>query len=346
MAVPPGRACIGSAPDCDLVVPGAALVHAIVEHADGGLRVTAIGNRPLYSAAWTPAVREVLVRPGGVCWVGAAQLVALDEPLASLRSRIARSLGLDAHATVDDALVAVATREPLLLLGPRGLDDDALISAMDGNAAVIDLDATKALPAPQAARAFAPRRDARLVLRSTTLPRARSVLDRYLFAVRTVTLAPIASRPGDVSRLLTGIWQGEMLATEHAEVLGPRALRALSAYRWPGNLSELRAHAPRLLAYHRRGGISAAARTLGITRQTLADHFHRIGFPTRNPRDLWDRGGDDRKPPRLTANSRSLRCLRAKPGIGVGIGVGIGIGIGVGVGVGVGRSGVVWPRSV
>lgn len=296
LAVPSGRASIGSAPDCDLVVPGAAPAHATVEHADRGLRVTAIGDQPLYSAPWTPAVREVLVRPGGVCWVGNAPLVALDDSMTVLRLRLARSLGLDAHGAVDDALVAAGTREPLLVLGPRNLDDDALISALDGNVVVIDLDEPRALPAPQAARVFAPRRDSRLVLRATGLPRARSVLDNYLLAVRVVTLAPLASRPGEIARLLTGIWQGELRTRIRAEALGPKALRGLAGYRWPGNLTELRAHAPRLLAYHQRGGLRAAARALGCSHQSLADHFYRIGFPVRSQ---GDGTGDASKDPPL-----------------------------------------------
>lgn len=313
LAVPSGHASIGSAPDCDLVVPGAASAHATAEHADGGLRVVAIGHQPLYSAPWTPAVREVLVRPGGVCWVGAVPLVALDDSMAALRSRLAWSLGLDAHGAIDDALAMISDRGPLLVVGPDGLDEDALIAALDGNVVCIDLDEPRALPAPQAARVFAPRRDSRLVLRSTKLARARSVLDTYADRVHTVTLAPLASRPDEIVRILASLWRGELQTSARVDALGPRALRGLAAYRWPGQIDELRAHAPRLLAYHQRGGLRAAARALGIAHQTLGQHLARIGVPVIDQADREGAPRADRKPPRLTANRRSLRCLRAKP---------------------------------
>lgn len=87
-------------------------------------------------------------------------------------------MGLDAPGPVDDALVGVADRAPVLILGPRALDDDAILPCSTA-AVCVDLDEPRALPAPQAAHVFAPRRDARFVLRAPTENRARAVLDTY-----------------------------------------------------------------------------------------------------------------------------------------------------------------------
>ena len=57
---------------CDLVVPGAADVHAIVERVGEAIRVTAVADRLLYRSPWTASVREVLLHAGGACcsiWV-------------------------------------------------------------------------------------------------------------------------------------------------------------------------------------------------------------------------------------------------------------------------------------
>jgi len=297
---------------CDLVVPGAEPVHAIVERVGAALRVTAVGDLPLYRSPWTASVREVLLYAGAVAWLGEAPLLALDANMMSLRPRLAWSMGLDAAGPVDTALVAAADRAPLLILGPRNLDDDAILAALDGAAACIDLDEPRALPAPQAARVFAPRRDARIVLRATKANHARSVLDTYadrVSVVRLAPLAPLATRPTEIERLLAAMWR-DLGTTARVDALGSRALRALASYRWPGNLTELRAHAPRILAYHQRGGLRAAARALGIAHQTLAQHFNRIGFPVL---DQADREAADRDSDPLTAEYLIWVLWRAKP---------------------------------
>ena len=100
-------------------------------------------------------------------------------------------------------------------------------------------------------------------------------------------------RPTEIERLLAALWR-DLGTTARVDALGPRALRGLAAYRWPGNLTELRAHAPRLLAFHQRGGLRSAARALGVTHQTLAGHFNRIGFLVLDQADREAAAREDR----------------------------------------------------
>lgn len=276
---------------CDMVVPPelageVAPVHATIERVEGAIRICDLVSRHgLYRSPRSPPVPELLLHAGSVGWVGSCPVLALDQQLVALRSRLAWSLGLDAHAAVDDGLAAVASREPLLLLGPRGLDDEALIDALDGAVLRVDLDADRALSAPLAAQVFTPRRDSRVVFRATKEGRARSVLDTYVERVRILRLVPLSARAEEVRRLLQVIWRDELGSGREVGELGPRALGGLVGYRWPGQIDELRAHAPRLLAYHQRGGLRAAARALGVTHQTLAGHLNRIGVPIRDQVD-------------------------------------------------------------
>ena len=50
------------------------------------------------------------------------------------QSLIARSIGLDAHAAVDDVLDAIAARDPLLVVGPAGLDEEAWLGELADDA--------------------------------------------------------------------------------------------------------------------------------------------------------------------------------------------------------------------
>ena len=156
---------------------------------------------------------------------------------------------------------------------------------------------------------FTPRRDARVVLRATKANHARAVLDTYADRVSVVRLAPLATRPTEIARLLGAMWR-DLGTAVRVEARGPRALRGLAAYRWPGNLTELRSHAPRLLAYHQRGGLRAAARALGVAHQTLSQHFNRIGFPVL---DQVDREAADRDSDPLTAECLIILIWQAKP---------------------------------
>lgn len=232
---------------CDLVVPAelagdVAPVHATIERVEGAIRICDLVSRHgLYRSPRSARVAELLLHAGEVGWVGSCPVLALDRELLELRSSLAWSMGLEAHGAVDDGLVAVASREPLLIVGPLGLDDERLMDALGGSVLRVDLGASRALSAPLAAQLFTPRRDSRVVFRATKEARARSMLDTYLERVRILRLVPLSARPEEIVRLLQVIWRDELHADHEVGVLGRRALGGLAAYRWPGQIDELRA---------------------------------------------------------------------------------------------------------
>jgi DNA-binding PucR family transcriptional regulator len=53
----------------------------------------------------------------------------------------------------------------------------------------------------------------------------------------------------------------------------------LKAFDWPDNFEDLRRNARQILAYiEHDGNVSAAARALGVRRQSLAERLERIGL--------------------------------------------------------------------
>jgi hypothetical protein len=82
--------------------------------------------------------------------------------------------------------------------------------------------------------------------------------------------------------LLAHFWRDDWRSRRLPDELG-LGIANLETYPWPGNLDELQHHARRLLVYLEYGGLRPAAAMLGITHQTLAAHFRRIGFSA----DLW-----------------------------------------------------------
>ncbi len=115
------------------------------------------------------------------------------------------------------------------------------------------------------------------MVRAVSVRRGARVLDSYAARVRVVRLTPLAKRPTEIARLLDGILRDELHEAAGASALGPSLLQAVERFHWPRNLDELREYAPRLLALQRHGKVSAAARSLGITRQTLSQHMERVG---------------------------------------------------------------------
>ena len=201
-----------------------------------------------------------------------SRLVVVEARHLALRPLIARSIGLDAHAAVDDVLDAIAARDPLLVVGPAGLDEEAWLGELADDAIRVDLEHGK-LTAHRAATLFAHARERCVVFRALTMRRVRVTLDAYAARVRTVRLVPLAERPGEIARLLDAELR-ELGADLGA--LDAKTIAACERHRWPGNLDALRAHAPRMLAVARHGSVRAAARALGITRQTLDAHLERV----------------------------------------------------------------------
>lgn len=208
---------------------------------------------------------HVELRPG-------AKLLAVDARLLRLRPLLAMSIGLDAHAAVDDALGAISTRAPLLVVGPRGLAEDAWLDELSDDTLRVDLDRER-ITAPRAASIFAS--DRRVVFRAAKAKRAVIDLDSHIARVRTVVLAPLVERMGEVPRMLDAIVR-ELGEAHGVEAFKPELLVGVGRYTWPRGVDELREHARRLVALHRCGSVRAAARSLGVAHQTLAQHLARV----------------------------------------------------------------------
>lgn len=145
---------------------------ATIERVGPGLRIKARGDSELYQSQRGPAVGELVLYAGGLAWIDAVPVIALDAELRALRPRLAQSISIERHAWVDHALSLIATREPLLLLGPPGLGQDAIADALAGTVHRANLDDRRTFTARTAAELFAVRRDERAVFRAVT-PRSR-----------------------------------------------------------------------------------------------------------------------------------------------------------------------------
>jgi DNA-binding NtrC family response regulator len=181
------------------------------------------------------------------------------------------------HA-VGRAVELVRSGEPLLLTGERGTGKSALARELFGPDPVQVADAARDAGLDQALSAWQPDRrlllrhaerlaqpgvaalnslldrhpDTRLLVTYTPGAQAGPCLQRLLdkLSARSVTLPPLRERTEDIRDLLPA------LTTRPAPGQPPLtwtldALRALEAYPWPGNVTEL-AHVVRALAEHRR----------------------------------------------------------------------------------------------
>jgi FHA domain len=293
---------------CDLLVPrglaaGVSPLHAVIEREDGALRVIDQDSiNGTYRSLGAPRMASLQVQAGESFWIAGTRVLALDTQLEVLRPRLARCLGLERHAAVDEALALVAEGRPLALIGPPGLDAGRLaesiheaspqrqhpfiavtasplpdLTGVRAATVFVDVERVKKLSAPWLRRLFDPARSLRVVFAASDERRLWARLDSYRDRVRALVLVPLAHRPDDVLLLLARHWIDELRTTRRIEELGP-GLVSIAAYDWPGNFDELREHSRRLLVYLEHGGLRPAASALGIKHQTLAAHLARIGY--------------------------------------------------------------------
>lgn len=293
---------------CDVVIPrsvsrAVSPRHARLIREGNALRVIDLGSKNgSFAAPGRPREPSFHVAPGGTFQLADVELIATDLSLDAARAHLACAIGLDRDAEVDQAVLDVATGEPLLLLGEpgtgarrlaavlhatspqrhnvriEGAPVPGLIRFAHGATVFLDLDTLPAFSARYAASLFDRRRGLRLVFAGTHARHVRRCLDSYSARLRTVRLTPLAQRSDDVAHLLQFVWATDLASVEPVAALGPDALDALTTYPWPHNLEELYAHAPRLLAYLMHGGLRPAAAALGMRHQTLAEHLRRLGI--------------------------------------------------------------------
>ena len=330
---------------CDLVIPrsrstAVSALHAVLERiGDDTLRVQDLDSaNGLFATRGAPRARSLQLHGGDTFWIADVALQATDPYLDALRAHLACHLGLTRLDAIDDAITAIAGDRPLVLVGPLGTGARRLADVIHatsvhrdrpfivgsppllglvrhapGATVFVDLDDLDRLPASIAAALFDPAHGLRLIFAATSEARARGRLDHYRDRLTAIALAPLATRPDDIAPILQFHWATELDTSLRVEQLGPAALRALAAHRWPQNLDELFDHAPRLLAFLSHPTLRSAAEALGVTRQTLTQHLDRLGVPTRLRRDHQPPPPDDPHALRVTRGLPSELCSTLAP---------------------------------
>jgi hypothetical protein len=248
-------------------------------------------------------------RPGDV------PLLALNEPLRSLRTELLWWLGLEAHATIDRAIhETIATDEPIALLGPVDCEplllaewihktsrrrDSAFVPVgpplatreaqkakldhAEGGSIFLDVREFDALPAFFVRGLFESKK-IRPIIAAPDLARAADRLgDQRL---RAIEIPKLADRAADVPGLLDILFRragSSHTIAELNQLGGEDNTAALVAHKWPGNFVELRKAAPKLLAVIEHGGPRPASRALGQkSHSSLSTWLKRLGIRVRS----------------------------------------------------------------
>jgi len=253
---------------------------------------------------------EFQVEAGQAFRVANVTLFALDDHVTALREPLARGVGLHAHDLIDAAMIAATEPAPLLLLGARGCEQRAIAEAIhrasprrrhafvavqpplatlaeqaavlrhaSHGTAFLDLATIEAPSAPFVTELFGRTYSVRPVVASPDVTTAaRRLGEGRLPTMRVIQLRPLGDRPADVPLLFDAHFRRAQSGRSITE-LGPANVAALAAQDWPGNLDDLKRAAPRLLALlDHHSDVTAAAVSLGITRQALAKWLGRLGL--------------------------------------------------------------------
>lgn len=264
------------------------------------------------------SIIERILGAAGKFEVGETTLVILDEPMVRLRAVLARALGFAAHLDVDRALLLAMTHinAPLILTGPRGAESERIAAAIHRATArraqpfvVVDVTGTKdamlaAIAAAVEGTVFIDVRPlknkrasrallaalgeatfrARVIIGATTNDQARVALDRESAKLDEIRTPPVAARGREIPALLDA-YLAEAGSPHRITELAPDRIDALRRFDWPENLDEVRRAAVRLAVYlDAERNISAAARQLGVTPQSLGEWLERIGAIARRGR--------------------------------------------------------------
>lgn len=264
---------------------------ALLERTEIGLRVV---DQDARDASTTGRVPALEVRAGDRFWLGDVEFLALDAGLEALRPALAACIGLNDDPHIDRALALASRGGTLALVGPFGTGAAWLARqihntgphrgspfvVLDHTSPPLDhrgtafVDLNK-LPTAAAARVFAAIKRTRVIVGSVA-PRWLELLARRRDPVAVIELVPLARRSHDVVPLLDAHWANALGSSHRTDELG-HGVHYLAEHPWPGNLDELHHQSRRLLALLEHRTLKAAARALGIRRQTLTGHLDRLG---------------------------------------------------------------------
>jgi DNA-binding NtrC family response regulator len=249
---------------------------------------------------WFPIHNGMLLDLGDV------GLTALDWHHARLCDALGWCLGLSATMAVDRAIDVLRRDGPLLLLGPRGCDqewlarqihdasarrehpfvsfasplsraDEGRLAAARLGTAFVDLSLVGKVFSRFSRALFAG--ETRLGCVRPIVAAANSEQVRKSFGdlpqLSVLRLSPVGSRKDDVLPLLNRLLD-ENNSAHRIEELGERWCERLRRYDWPRNLRELREAERRLRAVLESRNTTEAAKRLGSSRQALDKFLSRL----------------------------------------------------------------------
>jgi hypothetical protein len=306
---------IGGSSRCTISIPGRGLSarHCLLEHRRRKLRLhdldsshgTFVRERRLESSAD--------LSPGDMFTARPMTFVCLNDELRRYRPTVFEILGSGAVRPPDWVMVQAATGSvPMLLTGEAGCDLDRLaraIHAMSSRRNQTPVEVATMPPERAAQVAMAEQAsqtslilslgqdgaplhpdfvstlfDASVRIRLIALASSpdiarRALTDANVGLMQHVPVRALAYRNGEILKLLDRQF-AERAFHLRADDLMPMNQDALKTHPWPGNFDELREIAGALIAHATLGGLRPAAKLLGISHQTLARRFERIGLET------------------------------------------------------------------
>jgi hypothetical protein len=284
----------------DLVVRHALVskCHAHARRSERGLLIEDAGSKNGLKVAGARVQRDEVAIGHRFELCAGVELLVLDTRLRQLRQELARGLGLDRHAAIDQTLMQLQHAAPFAFIGPRGCDQERMAQAIalatwDQGA----FEVIRAIPrSPRAERELVERVwpgtvlfdfhalddvptafldlllerpfGTRVVASAPDLSTLRRGFAGHRGLGAHVDVLPLAQRRSEIRGLLA-----EMLAAQGDEVAArsvlDRALDGFVACPWERNLEELRETVAVWAALIETRSATGAATALGWSRATM-----------------------------------------------------------------------------
>ncbi len=258
--------------------------------------------------------RSFDIGPGDLFTAATTDFLALNEDMVMRRPYIAEVLGLDAHAAIDDVEIAAVklgpqqNARPLLIVGEAGCEPErladeihrisvwrkatpvvvtALPDGRDAQRDVIDrakrstmIVKANGTPIDEVflTLALSPSHHVRLIVVAPSVDVAAASLGlRAYGALDPLVIRPMRDRRDETFKLLDRLLVVEQHASVLTADLRAENRAALAAYRFPGNLAEVRDSAKYIAALAGRS-IRAAVPLAGVAKSTLSDWIDRLNL--------------------------------------------------------------------
>lgn len=165
----------------------------------------------------------------------------------------------------------VTAARPLALIGRRRDDLEGFADRLAPERVVLDV--TKHTPSANELRALYAEHPETIVL-AHRAERVITALGVGIAQPWYLLVSPLSARPNKALDLLR-VAIAQLGVTQPLELLGPSIVSGLALYPWPRGLYELRRAAETFGAILESGSYRAAARSLAVSRQSVAKFVHR-----------------------------------------------------------------------